>query len=102
MDWYYLLIGASVAGLIGMAIGSTKGSPGAGFFIGFLLGPIGWVIIAFCPDSRPKCPLCKGTTVPGAIKCKNCGSSIPRCPGCNKIIGANAAMCKNCGRPLKS
>ncbi len=95
-----LLAGAFISGLIGMAIGSLKGSPGLGCVLGFVLGPIGWFIIAVSPDIRPKCPYCKGAIVPGAIKCQNCGSTIPRCPGCNKIIRTEAAACKNCGHSL--
>lgn len=102
MDCSFLLLGSIISGLIGMAIGSVKGSPGTGFFLGFLLGPIGWLIIALVPDNRPKCPYCKGAIIPGAIKCKNCGSTIPRCPACNKIIGTETAECKHCGQPLSN
>jgi hypothetical protein len=92
---------AIIGGLIGKAIGSTKGTPGAGFFLGFFLGPIGWLIMAVLPDTRPTCPFCKGTIVRGAAQCKNCGSVIPRCPACNKMVRGDPVACKHCGQPLK-
>jgi len=47
----FLLLGAVIAGVIGMAIGSSKGKVGAGFWLGFLLGPIGWIIAALLTPS---------------------------------------------------
>lgn len=37
---------ALISGLIGAIIGGTKGKGGAGFVLGALLGPIGWLIAA--------------------------------------------------------
>lgn len=46
------LLVACLFGLIGAAIGGTKGRPAAGFFFGFLIGPIGWIIVAVGPNER--------------------------------------------------
>jgi uncharacterized membrane protein (UPF0136 family) len=42
-----LLVWAGVGGLIGYAIGNSKGRGTEGFWLGFLLGIIGWIIEAF-------------------------------------------------------
>jgi hypothetical protein len=71
-----LLLWALVGALIGAAIGNHKGRTEAGAFFGFLLGPIGWLIVAVGPSMKPKCPDCGGEVVPGARKCKNCGAEL--------------------------
>jgi hypothetical protein len=42
----------AIFGLIGMAIGQTKGRPAAGFLFGALLGPIGWLVVAVGPNIK--------------------------------------------------
>jgi hypothetical protein len=73
-----LLLWALVGGLLGAAIGSTKNRLHGGFWLGLVLGPIGWLLIIVGPDYRPKCPECKGVIVPGAARCKNCGAALQR------------------------
>jgi hypothetical protein len=41
-----ILFAAAVGGGIGALIGSAKGNTKAGFWWGFLLGPIGWIVMA--------------------------------------------------------
>jgi hypothetical protein len=54
MDPTYVLIWA-VFSVVGALIGSPKKRVGAGAFWGFLLGPIGWLIVLLGPDySKPK------------------------------------------------
>ena len=45
-----LLVWLAVSGLIGAAIGNTKGRATAGFFLG-LIGFIGWIVAALLPRS---------------------------------------------------
>ena len=66
----------AVMAVIGGLIGSRNGNTLAGVILGFLLGPIGWLITLLWSDPRPKCPECGGVVVKGAAKCKNCGSTI--------------------------
>jgi len=65
-----------ICAAVGGAIGRAKGRPSAGTLFGFLLGPIGWLLVAIGPNMGPKCSECGGNVVPGARKCKNCGSTI--------------------------
>jgi hypothetical protein len=67
----------ALGALVGAAIGNSKGQAAAGAAWGFFLGPIGWLIIAFSPDTRLKCPECGGVIVKGARRCKNCGVILP-------------------------
>ena len=69
---YWVIIGT----LIGALIGQRKQRAVAGAFFGFLLGPLGWLMIALGPSMKPKCPHCRGEIVQGASKCKNCGSDL--------------------------
>ncbi len=44
-------VGVGISSLIGMAIGGGKGKAMEGFFLGLLLGPIGWIISAVSQPS---------------------------------------------------
>lgn len=73
MELFILL---AVTGLVGALIGQVKNRVGLGIFLGLILGPIGWLIIALCENHSLKCPECGGVVVEGARKCKNCGSTL--------------------------
>ena len=47
-----LFIAALILGLIGAAIGQTRGRVEAGFVWGFLLGPLGWLIVLLGPNPK--------------------------------------------------
>ena len=47
-----LLSSLVVGGGIGLLIGKAKGRPGLGFLLGFVLGTVGWIVIALIP--RPQ------------------------------------------------
>ena len=68
----WVILGAG----IGAVIGEKKHRAGEGAFIGALLGPLGWLIMALGKNMGPKCPACKGDIIKDAIKCKNCGSDL--------------------------
>ena len=101
MEGWLVLCGLAVSALIGRLVGQTKNKPVRGAIAGFLLGPLGWLLIAVSGDEHPKCPHCRGNVVARARKCKNCGSHIPRCPSCRKQLGLQRRRaCKHCGARL--
>lgn len=74
--WLLLCWGPG-GGLVGIVIGKTRARhPLASFVIGFVLGPIGWLILAFGFDNRRKCAACLGPIVAGATRCRHCGHEL--------------------------
>ena len=49
MDTGVLIIAWIVSGVIGLVLGAIVDKLGAGFFLGLLLGPIGWIIVFLLP-----------------------------------------------------
>lgn len=76
MDTTVLIMIAIIHGAIGSAIGSLKRRSLAGLLFGFLLGPIGWLLILVGPDRRPKCRRCKRVLNLPTAKCGHCGMPI--------------------------
>ena len=60
---------------IGKWIGGASGNARAGYWLGGLLGPIGWVIAIVLPRTE-RCPACGGAVNPGARKCCHCGEDL--------------------------
>jgi len=52
----FFIIGAVVSGLVGVLLGSSVNRGGAGFFLGFFLGPIGWIIVLLLPRETSNSP----------------------------------------------
>ena len=73
--FYYIGVGL-FGGIIGWAIGQRRERGAAGFWVGFVLGPIGWVIACFLEDGRPKCRQCLGSVPRGAVRCMHCGQPL--------------------------
>lgn len=64
-------------GSVGKGIGTTyRGQPMAGFWLGFLLGPLGWLAIFGLDDLRLRCPECGGVVSEGARRCSHCAVSF--------------------------
>lgn len=72
-----IMLGIIAMAFIGLIIGKSKERGCAGFFLGLLLGPIGWIIVACLSDDRPRCPECLGIVNDYAKKCQNCGTELP-------------------------
>ena len=49
MDTGFLIIAWIVSGIIGLVLGAIVDKLGSGFFLGLLLGPIGWIIVFLLP-----------------------------------------------------
>jgi hypothetical protein len=49
---FYLLYWGVIGGLVGLAIGQTRGRPLPGFFLGLLIGPIGWLLVLVGPNPK--------------------------------------------------
>jgi len=105
---------ALLLGIIGAMISSKKGSEVEGFFLGFILGPIGIIIAFLLVGNRTKCPYCKEYVAPDSVKCPNCQADLSensedekesfniekeqkKCPSCKEKIKLEALKCKHCG-----
>lgn len=65
-----------ICGIIGAIIGSRKGSGCAGVALGFLLGPLGIIIVLVMRGNRKACPHCKELIHSEATTCKHCGKDL--------------------------
>ena len=72
---FTLVVIWTICGVAGAIVGSPKNAAGAGFLLGFLLGPIG-IIVAFAVDGRRKCPKCATRVNAGATICPQCSSKL--------------------------
>jgi hypothetical protein len=84
----YLRDTTLVSAAVGGIIGQTRNNVGLGALLGFLLGPLGWLVVIFA-DKRPQCPQCLGRVPVGARKCQHCASEIAQwiatvCPACSE------------------
>jgi hypothetical protein len=69
-------VGWIICVLLGGFIGGFRGRRSFGAFLGFLLGPLGWVIILCMSDCRKKCQYCGGSVPDCVRKCMHCGSDL--------------------------
>ncbi|MBN2578418.1 MAG: zinc ribbon domain-containing protein [Pirellulales bacterium] len=116
IGWF--ITGLALSAVIGGLIGRLKGQQPAGVVLGFLLGPLGWLITLLLNDNRPRCPACRGVIDPQASICQHCRISLAQAPksrtseeepfcvkcGVDGIksyeFGQLVAVCPKCGRRL--
>jgi len=77
---FYLVcavVNAIFWGVVGMVLaGNYRGRAGAGFLWGFLLGPIGMIVVLALADLRPKCKFCRRVINPEARICPHCQREV--------------------------
>lgn len=98
-----VVVGFAFCGLIGAVLAAEKGRALAGFWLGFLFGPIG-IVIALLLASRDAtaeqrtpaglrpCPFCAEMIQPAAIKCRFCNADVPAVPRAEVVPVANEQM----------
>jgi len=59
---------------IGAKLGESRGRALAGGVWGFLLGPLGWLVIIAGPGRQ--CPACRSNVHVQAIMCPNCRTHL--------------------------
>jgi|GEM_PF-2425024 len=97
-----LVFWAGVGGLIGYAIGNDKGRGGEGFWLGFLLGFIGWIIVGVMSPT-PEREAQRAGAIAAAVA--HAGASKREggrpCPWCAETIKPAARVCRYCGRDVE-
>lgn len=71
-ELFLIAVGWLVWGIVAALIGSGKGEPGWGLFVGLLLGPIGVLLVIFSKGYRKPCSFCRELIYEEAIVCPYC------------------------------
>jgi hypothetical protein len=85
-------------GSAGHYIGRDKGRGTAGFWFGFLLGPIGLIIAALLQPSPAAGPLPAGPSHTHTVDAQR---DTRPCPWCAERIKSAAIVCRYCGREVE-
>jgi hypothetical protein len=103
----YLVVGVAVGGGVGYFIGQSKGNATAGFWLGAVLGFIGWIIVAVMEPSAEERRRRAGEAVALASVARGTwspGEPLPAaeraCPFCAELIKPAAVVCRFCGRDV--
>lgn len=94
MLWVLLWIGSA---LLAGYIAGTKQRSAWWALLGFLLGPIGVIIVALLPALPPPETI---TYVVNEAGQREAVSGLTVCPFCAETIKAAAIVCKHCGREV--
>lgn len=71
MEILFVLI---ALGIVGALIGDRRGHGVQGFFAGFFLGPLGWLLAYCANDDRERCDACRSVIELDARICPHCHS----------------------------
>jgi hypothetical protein len=99
----FFLLWCGVGGFIGYAIGNSKGRATEGFWLGFLLGVIGWIIVAFMQPSDAVVSerAAISAVIQGQAQELGERAQLRPCPWCAELIRPEAIVCRFCGREVE-
>ena len=103
--WILLLFWCAIGGAFGYAIGDGRGRGTTGFWLGFCLGFIGWIIVALMgptPDEEERRADVLGAAIhEQMIHDIEDDIEVTRdCPWCAESIKPAAIICRFCGREV--
>jgi hypothetical protein len=89
-----------LCGVVGWKLGDSKGRPGLGLLLGFLLGLIGLVIVAFLP------PVQRAQAQPELLAMSarqpvEAPAAVYVCRSCKQPVLPSATVCGTCGRQIQ-
>ena len=89
-EFVLLLLLMTFIGLINIPIARSRGrSQVRWFFLGFLLGPLGFVLLLFIPKTQAKKD--EEAFDRGELR---------KCPSCAELVKSETVKCRHCGDPL--
>jgi uncharacterized membrane protein YeaQ/YmgE (transglycosylase-associated protein family) len=91
--FFILILAGLVCGFIGHYIGKPKERAAEGFWLGFLLGPIGIIAEAILPDRR-------STSGASLAARRATWNKHRKCPFCAELVLQEAVICRFCQRDL--